>query len=103
MINENSRKIYLEQVKPTIKERHKLIMAALFVLGDATVYDIGDYIRKEVHTFSGRLSELSGTKEYDKPLIEAVGIKKNKYNNPCTLWRIKLPKEIPLEQSSLMF
>lgn len=101
MIHKNSETVYREKIRPTTKNRHLRVLDALQELGEATIYEIADYINKPVHVFSGRLTELSGTKEYGKPLIESVGTRNNKYNNPCTIWRIKQVNQVPLTQQEM--
>lgn len=97
MIHKHSRQVYESIILPQIKARHKRVMDALNELGDATSYEIADKLNVGVHTLSGRLSELSGSAKentYPKPMIESVGERNNKYSNPCTVWRIKVPQPV---------
>lgn len=88
-MNPNSIQIYREKVEPTIKKRHERVFYALKELGEATMYDVAEKLNVQVHTVSGRFSELSGVKEYGRPIIESVGQRDNKYGNACTLWKIR--------------
>lgn len=98
-MNPNSISVYREKVQPTILKRHEKVYYALRSLGIAHVYEIAAKLNVPVHTISGRLTELSGTKNYDRPMIEAVGMKPNQYGNPCTMWKIIERKEA--EQKAL--
>ena len=87
-MNKNSLKVYYESILPDIKKRHLKVMNALSVLGEATSLEVADYLNVPLHSISGRISELSSS-EYGKPLIEAIGTKKNRYGNTCAIYRIK--------------
>lgn len=88
-MNKNSVEIYRTKILPDLKKKHERVIGALVDLGgSATVYEIADKLNTPVHGISGRLTELSGYVEYDKPVIKANGRKINKYGNPCTVWII---------------
>ncbi len=89
-MNPNSINIYYNKVLPNIKGKHTRVMGAIDKLGEATVYEVAEYLNTAVHNISGRITELSGTKEYGKPVIEAAGKRNNKYGNPCTIWKRKV-------------
>lgn len=100
MVHKNSLTVYKKIVLPDVRKKHETIIKAIAELGEATSYEIAEYINKPVHVFSGRLTELSGTTEYDKPIIEQVGIRPNKYGNSCAIWRIK-QYQVELKQAEL--
>ena len=88
----NSLYLYHAEILTTLKDRHKRVFNAIVALGNATSYEIADYLNVPVHTLSGRISELSGnakSNSYDKPVIVEVGTRLNKYNNKCAVYGIK--------------
>ena len=98
-MNKNSIRTYHEKVRPDIKKKHERVYAAIQSLGTATVYELADHLNTAVHNISGRLTEMSGAKEYGRPIIEGNGYRNNRYGNPCTIWRIK--QYSPAEQKEL--
>jgi hypothetical protein len=101
MVHQNSLTVYRNQVLPNIKQKHNAVINALQALGEATSLEVADYLNKPLNSLSGRFTELSGIKEYDSPIIEQVGVKKNRYGNTCAIWRIIKRQSKPLQQSNL--
>lgn len=87
-MNNNSLTVYKEKILPNLKDRHKRVMNALQELGEASQLDVADFLNVPVHSLSGRFSELE--RDYDRPQIEIVGKKLNRYNNTCSIYRVKV-------------
>jgi hypothetical protein len=93
-MNKNSIEIYHTKILPDLKRKHERVIGALVDLGgSATVYEIADRLNTAVHNISGRLTELSGYIEYERPVIKADGRRTNKYGNPCTVWALIVRSE----------
>lgn len=77
-INSRSVEVYREKVHPNIKKRHEKVLNAIKFLQPCTSLDVADFLNVPLHSISGRFSELSGNKEYGRPMIECVGERKNR-------------------------
>lgn len=58
-VHENSSCAYKEKVLPTLSKRKLEVLEAIKALGgSSTLFDIGQYLKRDLNTFSGRISEL---------------------------------------------
>lgn len=101
-MHQNSLTAYREKVIPNIKQKHKRVIETLAELGEACQLEVADKMGVQVNHVSGRFTELVGSKEYGRPILEIIGSKLNRYNNPCSIYRIKLPQPQG-EQGQLCF
>ena len=58
-VHMNSLQVYQEKILPTLKGRKLEVYEAIKSLGgQATAWEVGQYLNRALNTFSGRLTEL---------------------------------------------
>lgn len=83
-VHTNSLNVYKTKVLPTLKGRKLQVLEAIKELGgEATAWEISQFLNKPIHTFSGRITELKKAS-----MIMDTGI--NKIINGSTFSILKL-------------
>ena len=83
-MNFNSIDVYRKKVEPSLSGRKLEVLNAIRDLGgEATLWEIGQYLSKPLNHISGRPGELK-----KMGLIVDSGLKKLHFGNNFTIWKI---------------